>query len=102
MESHYEETVQYTKIYALATTGEEMNLTKADMKNFYGCAIIMGCLNYPQVYMYWSKDFRNELISSAMSRNKFFRLRNMIHFVDNQMPNPTIKLSRVQPVMDNR
>ncbi|XP_036347793.1 piggyBac transposable element-derived protein 3-like, partial [Rhagoletis pomonella] len=99
-ETHYTDAVKYTKMYTLATSGTEMSLTETELKNFYGCAIIMSCLGYPQMKMYWEDNYRCEIIAASMSRNKFMRFRNTIHFVDNNKPSETNKLWRVQPVID--
>ncbi|XP_055389991.1 piggyBac transposable element-derived protein 3-like [Condylostylus longicornis] len=99
-EEHYQTVVFFTKMYTLKHYGVESDTTVEDIKKFYGCNIIMGCLGYPRVRMYWADGFRNELIATSLSRNKFFTLRNIIHFVDTDKPNEKNKLWRIQPVID--
>ena len=47
-ESHYEDVVKYTKMYVMGKRGEEVRYVPADIKRFYGCSIIMGCLDNQQ------------------------------------------------------
>ncbi|GFS78602.1 piggyBac transposable element-derived protein 3 [Nephila pilipes] len=42
----------------------------------------MGVLQMPQVRMYWSKTYNVPTITENMNRNRFFELRNTLHFVD--------------------
>ncbi|GFS65012.1 piggyBac transposable element-derived protein 3 [Nephila pilipes] len=42
----------------------------------------MGVLQMPQVRIYWSKTCNVPTIAENVNRNRFFELRNTLHFVD--------------------
>ncbi|KAI8117747.1 hypothetical protein CVS40_10436 [Lucilia cuprina] len=69
-ESHYQD-VKYTKMYVMGKSGEEVRYVPTDIKRFYGCSIIMGCLGYPAIIMYWSNECNIPAIFNSMSRDKF-------------------------------
>ncbi|XP_028968650.1 piggyBac transposable element-derived protein 4-like [Galendromus occidentalis] len=56
------------------------------MRKFLGLLMYMGLVKYPNITDYWRKDclYRNELVASAMSRNRFQLLLRFIHFSDNE------------------
>lgn len=99
-ETQYGDVVKYTKMYVLAKRGQEVRYVPADIKRFYGCAIIMGCLGYPAIRMYWSNECKIPAIYNSMSRDKFLQLRSDIHFEDYSATNSTNKFWRVQSVID--
>ncbi|XP_049316532.1 piggyBac transposable element-derived protein 3-like [Bactrocera dorsalis] len=98
-EDHLQNAAFFTNKYHLSQHGCVLNASAADIKNLYGLHIIMGCLAYPKVRMYWSEGFGLAQIKNAMTRDKFFTLRNSLHFVDILQP-PTNKLFKIQPVID--
>ncbi|XP_049307347.1 piggyBac transposable element-derived protein 3-like isoform X1 [Bactrocera dorsalis] len=87
-------------MYVMSTRGQEVRYQQADFKRFYGCAMIMGCLGFPKIRMYWSHEFQIPAIYNSMSRDKFLQMRSDIHFADVSVPDPCNKLWRVQPVID--
>ncbi|XP_055379446.1 piggyBac transposable element-derived protein 3-like [Condylostylus longicornis] len=87
-------------MYVLKAFGNEMSLSITDIKKFYGCSIIMGCLNFPKMRMYWAKATRIELIANSMSRDRFIQLRSNIHFADTSEPSSINKFWRIQPVVN--
>uniref|UniRef100_A0A0K8U4J7 PiggyBac transposable element-derived protein 3 n=1 Tax=Bactrocera latifrons TaxID=174628 RepID=A0A0K8U4J7_BACLA len=98
-EDHFQNAAFFTNKYHLSQHGCLLNATAADIKNLYGLHIIMGCLAYPRVRMYWSEGFGLAQIKNAMTRDKFFTLRNSLHFVDTLQP-PVNKLFKIQPVIN--
>ena len=57
-----------------------------EVKKFFGIIIIMGCVQLPQLRLYWSKDpiYRNELIVRSMTRNRFDLLLKCLHLCNNE------------------
>ncbi|XP_050321315.1 piggyBac transposable element-derived protein 3-like [Bactrocera neohumeralis] len=99
-ESHYDDAIKFTKMYVMSTRGQEVRYQQADFKRFYGCAMIVGCLGFPKIRMYWSHECQIPAIYNSMSRDKFLQMRSDIHFADVSVPDPCNKLWRVQPVID--
>lgn len=90
-------------MYSVAQTGKSM-LTKATkLKQFFGINLLMGCITYPRLNMYWRKGIELSAISTCMPRDRFLALRSNLHFVDTvNIPKDaeTNKLWKVQPVID--
>lgn len=42
----------------------------------------MGILKVPRVRMYWSHQLSVDVITDAVSRDRFFELRSHLHFAD--------------------
>lgn len=42
-----------TNIYYLTKTGKVINTTAAEFKRFFGVLLVMGCVSYPRIHMYW-------------------------------------------------
>ncbi|XP_068081807.1 piggyBac transposable element-derived protein 3-like [Anabrus simplex] len=69
------------------------------MMHLAGVHVMMGVLGYPQTKMYWQRDTEVPIISKCMSRDRFFELRNFMHFVDNQGEHEG-PLWKVKPFLD--
>ena len=63
------------------------NISKKDIESFLGIIILMGINGLPKMRLYWSKDiaFRNNFISSIMSRDRFFQIFYNLHLADNSL-----------------
>ncbi|GBP29505.1 PiggyBac transposable element-derived protein 3 [Eumeta japonica] len=97
----------------LPQVAEQTNLYSAQVRNlksvstdyiemirFTGLQILMGSLKYPQGRLYWSNDLCVPLIRNTMTRDRFFELRNHLHFVDNSARRDnTDKLWKIRPII---
>ncbi|XP_045492376.1 piggyBac transposable element-derived protein 3-like [Colias croceus] len=98
-----EEVSRCTNVYFLRTTGRELKCTSAEIAKLFAAHIIMGCISFPRLPMYWRAGTRLELVSRLMSRDRFLVLRNALHVIDSDIPaandtgNP---LWKVQPMID--
>lgn len=61
---------------------------------------MMGTLKYPQGKLYWNRDLCVPVIRDAMTRDRFFELRNFIHFANADHPNSFDKLWKIRPVIE--
>lgn len=77
-------------------TGKSLNLTLTEVKVWLGINFIMSSLQYPKIRMYWEKRFRVNVIADAMSRDRFFTLRNSFKVVfDNEFSEEDRKRDRL-------
>lgn len=74
--------------------------TVLELKTFIGINILMGNLNLPRVRMYWEPKFSVPLISENMTSNRFFKLRNNLHFIVDKDPNNNDRFWKVRPLYD--
>lgn len=64
--------------------------------------MIIDCIKFPRLRIYWSAKFRYYSIASIMSRDRFFQLRVNLHFVNlvSDEMKKNNKLRKVQPLID--
>lgn len=74
------------------------------MSKFVGITLAMSTLGYPRIAMYWQANFRVPLIATAMTRDRFFTLRNNLHLVNNfditKEQRDSDRLWKVRPLID--
>lgn len=92
-----------TNMYHLRKTGRELKTTAVVIARLFSIQIVMGCIQYPRVPMYWRVGYRLDIICKQMSRDQFILIRNALHVVDtdeapvNEKNNP---LWKVQPMIN--
>ncbi|XP_065280715.1 piggyBac transposable element-derived protein 3-like [Dermacentor albipictus] len=72
-----------TNLYWIQTNGTTLGMTAKEAKAPFGMHIVMGNLKFPQARMYWAAATRVSIITDAMPRDRFFRLRNALHVCNN-------------------
>ncbi|RVE50299.1 hypothetical protein evm_005134, partial [Chilo suppressalis] len=96
--------VQKSNQSAVERTGRSLGLTKEECEFFIGISMIMSCVNYPHIRMYWNERWALPLITEAMTRDRFFLLRNSLKLVyDNDIATEMRaidKLWKVRPLLD--
>lgn len=103
-DNFYELVSKCTNLYYLRKTGRELKTSKAEIMKLFGMHILMGCIPYPRLPMYWRAGISLDKIVNAMSRDRFIQLRNALHVVSSdtapqeQSRNP---LWKVQPMIDH-
>lgn len=101
-EELYELVALCTNRYYMINTGKILNTSSIKMKKIFGIHVIIGCIKFPRLRMYWSAKFRYDPVASIMSRDRFFQLRVNLHFanlVSDEMKKNN-KLWKVQPLID--
>ncbi|GBP91931.1 PiggyBac transposable element-derived protein 3 [Eumeta japonica] len=104
--------LEYFDLDFCKSVAEQTNLYSAQVRNlksvstddiemirFTGLQILMGSLKYPQGKLYWSNDLCVPLIWNTMTRDRFFELKNHLHFVDNPETDNTDKLWKIRPII---
>lgn len=89
-----------TNRYA-AQKNHSLCVEASEIKCFIGVLLLSGFVSLPRRRMYWerSKDAHNELVSQAMSRNKFEFILSNIHLQDNNVLDQNDKFSKVRPLI---
>ena len=102
-ESFFEDAATQTNIYALQESINNFKPTdEEEIKTLIGLHMIMGCLKYPRVRMYWDTTLHVDLFVNSMTRTRFFQLRTCLHVVNNleRPDNCQYKMFKVRPVFD--
>ena len=95
----------FTNLYAVQKhikEGSKFECTnRKEIEDLIGIHIIMGTLKYPRINMYWNANFKVDIIKNTMTLNRFYALRQILHFVDNMnITNNNDKLAKVRPLYD--
>ncbi|KAI4455620.1 transposase is4 [Holotrichia oblita] len=81
-----------TNLKYLLEHDKPMNLTTDEVRKFLGISILMSCLKFSQIRMYWAASTRVERIVTSMARNRFFSIKGHLKVVvDNDIPEDTKK-----------
>lgn len=93
-----------TNVKFLEEKGKSMNLILPEIKKFIAITILMSCLKYPQVRMYWAKTTKVSAIATAMTRDRYFLIRNNLKVVIDNNVTPQEKtldrLYKIRPLID--
>lgn len=93
-----------TNVKFLEEKGKPMNLTLPEIKKFFAISILMSCLKYPQVRMYWAKTTKVNVIATAMTRDRFFLIRtNLKVVIDNNVTlqeKSSDRLYKIRPLIN--
>ncbi|XP_049905131.1 zinc finger MYM-type protein 2 isoform X1 [Epinephelus moara] len=93
-----------TNAMSLSTSGGYLNTSVDEIYHFFGATILMSCVPYPQMRMFWSNALRIPAISDKMRRDRFFKLRQHLKVViDDEISEDmrqTDRFWRTRPFMD--
>lgn len=101
-ETFLENSAEKTNMYHMAKHGKTLEATPQKIKQLFGMHLIMGCIRFPQLNMYWKRGYHFDLVSRVMTREEFKKLRSSLHFVDTEKPHEADinRLWKVQPIID--
>lgn len=89
----FELMVDNTNLYAVQQHSKFLPTNLGEIKTFVGIHIVMGNCHYPRIRNYWQPKLNIPLISDNMQVNRFFKLRQHIHFVNiEEQPNNNDRL----------
>lgn len=94
-----------TNLFGLQEFGIEVKCTAVEIKGYIGVLLYLGVVKLPQFKMAWSKDLKLTAISDSLSRNRFEKIKECLHFNDNGKQ-PKIgdsnydKLYKIRPLLD--
>lgn len=95
---------QCTNVTSVAVKGKSLNTTPAEIERFVGACLFMSCVSYPRVRMFWQRGLSVPVLSEAISRDRFFRIRySLKSVIDTDISDETKKedrLWKVRPVLD--
>lgn len=66
---------------SLSRSGDLLNTSVDEIYHFFGACILMSCVRYPKIKMYWSRTLRFSAITDRFTRNRFFKLRKSVKVV---------------------
>lgn len=96
--------VEKTNQMHIYTTGKSLQFTDKECRTFLAITMMMSCIGYPYIRMYWERKWRIPVIAEAMSRNRYFQLRTSLKLVFDpditQEEKTRDKLWKVRPIID--
>lgn len=100
----FENMCNCTNVKYMTEHEKALNLTLEEVKKFVGITILISCLRYPRIKMFWAKTTRVESISKNMTRDRYFTIRSHLKVtIDNEVPQNERncdKLWKVRPILD--
>ncbi|XP_071329190.1 piggyBac transposable element-derived protein 1 [Trachinotus anak] len=76
-----------SNVMSLSKSGDPLNMSVDEVYRFFGACILMSCIRYPTIRMYWSKALKITAITDRFTRARFFKLRGAIKVViDDDVP----------------
>lgn len=92
---------EFTNLYTVQNNVTFLPTNTSEMKQFVGINIIMGNTHYPRIRNYWEPKFSIPLVANTMPQNRFYKLRQNLHFVDTtQKPNNSDRFWKIRPLYD--
>lgn len=90
--------LQETIRYATSKDPKVQNISKSDIKCFFGILLLSGYAKLPARRMYWQdlNDVHNIAVSESMRRDTFDLLMRYIHFANNEAPTENDKLFKLR------
>lgn len=71
-----------TNSYGLQEFGIELKCTTDEMRRYIGILLYLGVVKLPQMRMAWSTELNLAAITDALSRSRFDKIKESIHFSD--------------------
>ncbi|XP_037518745.1 piggyBac transposable element-derived protein 3-like isoform X2 [Rhipicephalus sanguineus] len=85
-------------------TGKILNSSSSEMQNFLGATLMMSCLGYPQMRLYWARGTRVRAIADGLTRDRFFTLRSNLKVVNDlefkEEDKKNDRLWKVRPILN--
>lgn len=93
--------VQESNNYALFKNYRHPNITKDELKCFFGILLFTGYHTLPGKRYYWESqpDMHVSYISNAMRRNRFEQIMQFLHLADNRNVDNNDKLFKLRPLL---
>nr|XP_022903991.1 piggyBac transposable element-derived protein 3-like [Onthophagus taurus] len=90
----------YSNLYA-SQHNKPANITKEEILNFFAVLLVSGYVHVPRRRMFWENtaDAHNNLVSNAISRDRFEYIFRNIHCCDNASLDKTDKFTKVRPLI---
>lgn len=80
----FEKFAFHTNMYVNQNNSTGFRTTNAsEMKTLFGLHMLMECLKFSRIRMYWSPVLNIEIFKQHMTSDRFFQLRNNLHIVNN-------------------
>lgn len=93
--------VSETNLYSVQSTGSNVKTNELELKAFIGILLYMGVIQLPTIQDYWAADTRISIVADIMPRNRFQKLRRLLHFNNNEGLNETTdRLYKIRPFLE--
>lgn len=94
-----------SNLFALQEFGIEMKCTEVEIRRYIGVLLYLGVLKLPQFKMAWSRDLKLTAISDSLTRSRFEKIKECLHFNDNSKQAKVgdlnyDKLYKIRPLLD--
>lgn len=98
--------MESTNVCYMQKLNKSMNLSVDELKVFFGVTVMISICGYPEIDMYWQKEYEVPIISSAMKRPRYYLIRKYLRVVNSNDPGVSEhskaedKLWKVRPMLN--
>lgn len=89
-----------TTKYALSLKCPDPQITKSEIKCFFGILIVSSRREKVFLGLWCGNDMRNEFVSNLMRRERFIAIMPFMHWADNSRMSTDDKVWKIRPVID--
>lgn len=104
-DSIFQEIADKTNQTSVLKNSKSINTSTSEIRKWFGISMIMACLQYPLIRMYWQKKWQVPVICNAMTRDRFFKLRSSLKIVFDNDISPEFRqkdrLWKVRPLLES-
>ena len=92
--------VENTNLNSVQKSVTSVNTNKDEISSFIGIHILMGIVQLPNYNSHWSRELWFPPVADVMAINRYEKLRQYLHSIDNNAPNnDNDKLFKVRPII---
>lgn len=97
---------EQTNLYIIQKNpNQSFQVTDTDIQQFIGAAYMMSLIQLPRVTSHWNSSIGTPIIKETMSKQKFEKIRQYIHFNDNSnLPSRNVRnadrLFKIRPIVE--
>lgn len=101
----FEKICMETNNYAFQDKGVDLKCGVWEIRRYIGVLLYLGVVKIPTMRMAWSNDFKLTVISDALPRNRFEKIKSFFHINDNsKQPAKGVenydKLFKIRPLLN--
>ena len=92
-----------SKTYAAQKGEPQFDLSVDELYKYFGILLLSGYIKMPFRRMYWKTkpDSHCSLVSKSMSRNRFEKIHQYLHFNDNMKIDSNDKVYKIRPIFNH-
>ena len=94
--------VDQSNLYSIQKNpNKPLALDQNELEQWLGLCLYFSISKISNTKLQWSKPMAQEIVTSAMTRDRFQQIKSNFHLVDNSTRDPSDKIFKVRPLIDH-